>query len=114
MYVNNVVIVGNMTGDPRRNAEGEVNAVSFRMAVNRWRTPGAQGAEAAAARTEFIDVEVWGSQAENVLSSLGRGDRVIVVGQLRYDQWEEDGEFKTRLKIKALAVGPSLEFQNIS
>ena len=52
MYVNNVVIVGNMTGDPRRNAEGEASAVSFGMAVNRWRAPGAQGAEEKAARAE--------------------------------------------------------------
>ena len=114
MYVNNVVIVGNMTGDPRRNGEGEAGAVSFGMAVNRWRVPGAQGAEDKAARTEFIDVEVWGSQAENVLESLGRGDRVIVAGQLRYDRWEKDGELKTRVKIRALAVGPSLEFGSIS
>lgn len=113
MYVNNVVIVGNVTGEPRRNGGGEAGAVSFRVSVNRWRLPGAQGADDGATRTDFIDVEVWGSQAENVFESLGRGDRVIVAGQLRYDQWEEDGELKTRVKIKALAVGPSLEFQSI-
>ena len=62
----------------------------------------------------IIAVEVWGSQAENVLESLGRGDRVIVAGQLKYDRWEEGGELKARLKVRALAVGPSLEFGSIS
>ncbi len=114
MYVNNVVIVGNMTGDPRSNVEGEARTVGFRIEVNRWRAPGAQGDEGKAARSEFIDVEVWGSQAENVLASLGRGDRVIVAGQLRYDRWEEGGELKARLKVRALAVGPSLEFGSVS
>lgn len=84
------------------------------MAVNRWRAPGAQGDEEKAARAEFIDVEVRGSQAENVLESLDRGDRVIVAGQFRYDWWEDGGELKARLKVRVLAVGPSLEFGSVS
>jgi single-strand DNA-binding protein len=115
MYVNNVVIVGNLTSDPRM-ADADGKLANFRIAVNRWRKPGQEGEDDTAFkdRTEFIDVECWGSQAENIGSSLKRGDRAIVAGQLKYDQWsDEDGNLKSRLRIKAFAVGPSLEFQSL-
>ena len=113
VYVNNVVVVGNLTSDPRMGeAEGKV--VNFRVAVNRWRKPEPEAEEDNRERTEFIDVECWGPQAENVGSSLRRGDRAIVAGQLKYDQWtDEAGNPKSRIRIKALAVGPSLEFQTV-
>jgi len=112
MYVNNVVVVGNLTADPRVAEADGVKVADFRIAVNRWRKPGQDTEEDLKERTEFIDVECWGSQAANVEATLRRGDRAIVAGQLRYDQWTDDeGNIKSRLKIKAFAVGPSLEFQ---
>ena len=116
MYVNNVCIVGNLTSDPRMGGT-DGRLANFRMAVNRWRKPCQEGDDEASLkdRTEFIDVECWGAQAENIGSSLKRGDRAIVAGQLKYDQWsDDDGNLKGRLRIKAFAVGASLEFQNLS
>ncbi len=113
MYVNNVAVVGNLTSDPRQG-EGDIKVVNFRMAVNRRRKPGNGQTDEIVERTEFIDVECWGPQAENISASLRRGDRTIVVGQLKYDQWNDaDGNPKSRVSIKASAVGPSLEFQSI-
>ena len=95
MYVNNVVVVGNLTADPRTGEADGVKVANFRMAVNRWRKPGQDGHEDIKERTEFIDVECWGSQAANVEATLHRGDRSIVAGQLRYDQWtDEAGNIK--------------------
>jgi single-strand DNA-binding protein len=114
MYVNNVVVVGNLTSDPRMG-EGDGKVVNFRMAVNRWRKPGQETEDDAKDRTEFIDVECWGSQAQNIGASLRRGDRAIVAGQLKYDEWTDDeGNLKSRLRIRASAVGASLEFQSAS
>ena len=115
MYVNNVVVVGNITADPRMGEADGTKIANFRIAVNRWRKPGQEPETDVQERTEFIDVECWGSQAENVGATLRRGDRAIVAGQLRYDSWtDEEGKIKSRLKIKAFAVGPSLEFQMLS
>ena len=115
MYVNNVIIVGNLTADPRIGDAESTKVVNFRVAVNRWRKPGQEGDENVTEHTEFIDVECWGSQAANVEATLHRGDRAIVAGQLRYEQWnDESGTLKSRLKIKAFAVGPSLEFQALT
>jgi single-strand DNA-binding protein len=114
MYVNNVVVVGNLTADPRVGEADGTKVANFRIAVNRWRKPGEEVDEAVTERTEFIDVECWGSQAANVEGTFRRGDRAIVAGQLRYEQWnDEAGNLKSRLKIKAFVVGPSLEFQSL-
>ena len=110
LYVNQVAMVGNLTGDPRVG-DGEAKVVNFRMAVSRPRRPGEELPEGKE-RTEFVDVECWGSQADNIGSSLRGGDRAIVVGQLKYDRWTDvDGNPRSRLSVRAAAVGQSLEFQ---
>jgi single-strand DNA-binding protein len=113
MYVNSVAVVGNLTSDPGQG-EGDGKVANFRMGVNRRRKPGDGQTDEVVERTEFIDVECWGPQAENICASLHRGDRTIVVGQLKYDQWNDaDGNPRSRVRIRAQAVGPSLEFQSI-
>lgn len=115
MYVNNVVVVGNLTADPKVGESDGTKVANLRIAVNRWRKPEQDPDQDIKDRTEFIDVECWGTQAENVENTLHRGDRAIVAGSLRYDQWTDaEGVTKSRLKIKAFAVGPSLEFQALS
>ena len=52
----------------------------------------------------FIPVEVWGRQAENLAKYMGKGSRVYVTGKLWLDQWEKDGERKSRLIVKAFRV----------
>ncbi|MBU1944256.1 MAG: single-stranded DNA-binding protein [Actinobacteria bacterium] len=114
MYVNNVILVGNLTSDPQL-VENDNKVVNFRLAVNRWRKPPSESeGEEVKERTEFIDVECWGGQAENVNRSLQRGDRAIVAGQLKYERWNDaEGAPRSKVRIKAHAIGPSLEFQAI-
>jgi len=112
--VNSAVVVGNLTSDPRING-GDNKVVNFRMGVNHRRRPENDSAGEVKDRTEFIDVECWGSQAENINASLRRGNRVIVSGRLKYDQWTDDtGNFRSRVSINAAAVGLSLEFQPVN
>lgn len=113
MYVNSVIVVGNLTADPRVGEAEGTKVANLRIAVNRWRRTD-PGAEAAPEHTDFIDVECWGTQAANVEASLHRGDRAIVAGRLHHNQWtDESGNTKNHLRIKAFAVGPSLEFQSL-
>jgi len=50
----------------------------------------------------FIDVEVWGAEAERVAEYVTRGDRIIVAkGELRCDMWEKDGQKRSKIKITA-------------
>lgn len=115
MFVNSVVVTGNLTSDPKMGESDGTKVANFRVAVNRWRKPERDSDREVKERTEFIDVECWGSLAENVELTLHRGDRAIVAGALRYDQWTDaEGVMKSRLKIKAFAIGPSLEFQSVT
>jgi single-strand DNA-binding protein len=67
----------------------------FGLAVSRQYST-AQGEE----REEvcFIDVDVWGKQAESCHSYLSKGSPVLVEGRLRLDQWDDRETGKKRSK----------------
>ncbi len=59
--------------------------------------------------TVFLDVMCWRRLAENVVASLERGDRVIVVGRLHQRTYEdEQGVRHTVHELEADSVGPDL------
>lgn len=97
--------VGNLTRDPelRYTANGRAVA-SFGIAENRRRA----GAEE---ETHFFNVTVWGDLAENVAASVGKGARVIVVGDLVQRSFEtKEGEKRSVVEINAWNVGPDLSW----
>ena len=51
----------------------------------------------------FIDVEVWGRQAEMVAENASRNTRVLIKGEMRMDNWEsrDTGEKRSKHKITA-------------
>lgn len=104
-----ITVVGNVVADPElRFTPGGAAVANFRIAstprtfdrtTNEWKD----------GDTLFLGVSVWRQQAENVVESLHRGDRVIVVGYLAQRQYEKDGERKSSYEIKAEEVGPALK-----
>jgi single-strand DNA-binding protein len=52
----------------------------------------------------YVDVEVWGRTAENCKQYLTKGRPVFVEGQLRLDQWEQDGQKRSKMKVRAISV----------
>lgn len=114
MYVNSVAVVGNLTADPLLR-EGDNKVVNFRIGVNKRVRSGQENESETRERTDFLDVECWGPQAVNIESSLKKGDRAIVVGQLKYDQWSDsEGNLRSRVRVRASAVGHSLEFRELT
>jgi single-strand DNA-binding protein len=52
--------------------------------------------------TCFIDVDVWGKQAEWLTESARKGSKVLVEGSLREDKWEDrEGNKRSKIKIRA-------------
>lgn len=50
----------------------------------------------------FVDVIVWGRQAETSAEFLSKGAPVLVEGRLQLDRWEtQAGEKRQRLKVRA-------------
>ena len=100
MSVNVVALLGYLTRAPElRYARNGAAVCQFGLALNRrYRT--ADGA--VHEETTFVEVVVWGKQAEIVSAHMTKGRPVFVEGRLQQDTWETAvGERRSRLKVVA-------------
>lgn len=85
---NRVVIVGNLTRDPEYKQLASGQAVCrLGLATNRQfknRQTGNMVQEVC-----YIDIDVWGAQAESCRQYLQKGRPVLVEGRLKFDTWED-------------------------
>jgi single-strand DNA-binding protein len=49
--------------------------------------------------TTFVDVTLWGRTAEVAGEYLSKGAPVLIEGRLKLDQWESDGQKRSKLKV---------------
>jgi len=101
---NRIILVGNLVDDPKLRYTPNSSAIgNFRLAVN-TRTRSAN-AEEGQGETLFIDVVVFGRQAETCTQYLTKGRQVLVEGRLRIRSWEgKDGQRKYRTEVAANTV----------
>jgi single stranded DNA-binding protein len=94
-------IVGNLTRPPALSYTAAGKSVAnFTVAINN-----------PSGKTTFMPVAVFGQQAENCLSSLTKGTRVIVSGRTDANSWTtSDGRLIERTQLFAAHVGVSLQF----
>lgn len=97
--LNKVFLMGNLTRDPELRYTPNGSAVaSFGLAVNRKYKQG----DAVKDETCFVDITVWGKQAENCAEYLSKGRGVLIEGRLSYRSWETDeGQKRSKLDIVA-------------
>lgn len=101
--INRVVLLGNLTRDPELRYTPSGTAVcQVGLGLNRrYRDQ----AGALQQETSFVEVVVWGKQAEAVAAHMTRGRAVFVEGRLRQESWEtEAGEKRSRLTVVAQRV----------
>lgn len=104
-----VTVIGNLTSDPELQFTNSGTAYTrFSIALNERRM-GPDGTRSDE-RTHFYNCVCWGTMAEHVVTSLHRGDRVIVQGGLEQSRWEQDGQNRSAHQIRVEEVGPSLRF----
>jgi single-strand DNA-binding protein len=105
-----VAITGNLTDDPEVTFTPNGTAVAnFRLAV----TPRVKDGEGwKDGETSFFRITAWRDLAAHLADSLFKGDRVIVLGQLRTRSWEDkaSGERRSVVEVTAEEVGPSLKW----
>jgi len=117
--VSPLTIFGNLTADPelRFTRRGQ-EITNLRVAVNY-----PEDRYGNQRPTDYWNVEVWGpkpessnqdySMARNVVT-LEKGDRVIVVGRLKTNSWEDrNGVVHHEHKLAAIEVGPSSMFAQV-
>lgn len=97
--LNRVFLAGNLTRDPEVRYIPSGKAVAdLQLAINRrYKTASGEDKE----DTCFVSVVVWGRQAETSGEYLKKGSAVLIEGSLRYDQWESNGEKRSRLRVNA-------------
>lgn len=102
--VNSVTISGNLTRDPETawtSDDGESSIVKFGLASNRQRK-GQDGEYVE--ETTFVDVEVFGKFAQLVGRKLRKGDSATVEGRLKYNEWEQEGNKRSKLILVAAEI----------
>jgi single-strand DNA-binding protein len=104
MYLNKVMLIGNLTRDPElKSLPSGINVCSFSLATNRvYKDKEGNKKE----QTEFHNVVVFGRQAETSGQYLKKGQSVMIEGRLQTRSWDDKatGEKKYRTEIVADAV----------
>lgn len=96
---NQVTLVGNMVRDPEiRSLQNGTPIAKFTIGVTRkWQTENGEKKEEAT----FIDIDTFGKVAAVVEKFLRKGDPVLVEGRLKMEQWEKDGQKRSKLIVVA-------------
>ncbi len=98
---NRIVMVGNLTRDPEYKQLVSGQAVCrLGLATNRQfksRQSGDMVQEVC-----FVDIDVWGAQAESCRQYLQKGRQVLIEGRLKLDTWEDpNGQNRSKHTIVA-------------
>jgi single-strand DNA-binding protein len=102
--INRLTLAGNLTAQPtlRKIGPDEKPVVEVGLAINKtWTDSHGQTQK----RTTFVDLAVWGRSAENFFKLCGKGDNVLVEGELSLGEWvdKQTGEIhkKHRVQVRA-------------
>jgi single-strand DNA-binding protein len=93
---NSLILLGNLTREPAVKYLQTGKAVcEFGIAVNK--KMGGDKPD----RVLFIDVTLFDKRAEAAGEYLKKGSPVLVSGELQLDQWEQDGQKRSKHKMLA-------------
>lgn len=99
---NKVILMGNLTRDPEiRYTPSGTPVATFSIAVNRRFRQGEENRE----EVTFVDIVVFGKQAESCGQYINKGDTVLIDGRLQQRRWEtENGQRRNKLEVVAQSV----------
>lgn len=95
---NRVILMGNITRNVElRHTPGGTAVTDMGLAVNeKYKNASGELVE----DTVFVDITLWGRNAEVASEYLSKGSPVLIEGRLKLDQWEtDDGEKRQKLKV---------------
>jgi len=91
--------MGNITRDPEcRQTPSGTSVADLRLAVSeRYKNRSGEEVESVC----YVDIVVWGRQAETCEQYLSKGAPILVEGRLQLDEWEKDGQKRSKLRVRA-------------
>ena len=98
---NKVILMGNLTRDPevKQIASGAVGSIS--LAVNRtWFDKATNSRKE---EVTFVDVTLWGRDAEIAGEYLAKGRSALIEGRLTLETWDDKTTGQKRQKLKVTA-----------
>lgn len=106
MYINKVMLYGNLTRDPEvRALPSGSNVCSFSIATNRIfkKADGSKQEE-----VQFHNIVVFGRQADTAAQYLKKGSAVYVEGRLQTRSWDSDKgkQYRTEVVADIVQFGP--------
>ncbi len=97
---NRVILMGNLTRDPQvRYIPSGTAVAELGLAINRtWFDKNSNQKKE---DVTFVDVTLWGRQAEIAGEYLAKGRSVLIEGRLQLDTWQdkESGQNRSKLKV---------------
>lgn len=98
---NRVILVGNLTRDPQvRYTPSQTAVAEIGLAVNRYWFD--KQTNSRREETTFIDVTLWGREAEVAGEYLAKGRPVLIEGRLHLDTWDDKQTGQKRSKLKVV------------
>lgn len=104
--MNHITVIGNVGRQPEglKYTGGGLAVLKFSLADTRGKDD--------QKKTSWYDIVVFGDQAEAVMETVGKGDRIIVSGRLQVEDYEKkDGTKAKRVEIIADDVAKSIKYK---
>jgi single-strand DNA-binding protein len=96
--MNKSFLMGNLTRDIELRHTPQGTAVcDIGLAVNERRKSGDEWVD----ETTFVDVTLWGRNAEVADEYTRKGSSVMIEGRLKLETWEHEGQKRSKLKVVA-------------
>jgi len=94
---NKVILVGNLTRSPElRSIPSGTSVTDIGLAVNsRRKSLSGESID----ETLFVDITLWGREAEVVCQYATKGSPLLVEGRLKQESWESEGQKRTKMKV---------------
>lgn len=107
MYLNKVLLYGNLTKDPEMKAlPSGIQVANLNMATNRnWKDKDGRKQEA----VEYHNVVVFGKQAELIGQYMKKGNPLYIEGRLQTRSWDDkEGvkKYRTEIIVENFQFGP--------
>ena len=106
--MNNIMLIGRATRDPELKylPNGGTAVATFSLAVDKQLAKDKkQEMEAEGKPTaDFINIVVWGKQAESCANYLGKGKLVAIQGRIQTRSWDDAGTRKYATEVVAEKV----------
>jgi len=101
MYLNSVMIIGNLTRNPElKSLPNGTKVANFSLATNRtWKNDAGQKQE----EVEYHNIVVFGRQAETSAQYLKKGSQAMIQGRNKTRSWDDSGTGKKMYRTEVIA-----------